>query len=228
MSVALVERGESPDLFTLWDLLRESGAVTETELRLPADLDFEDYEALGVFFGRVKRTTSWLIGDFILFGESVYGEKYAQAADMTGLAPQTLANYASVCKHIPPSRRRAGVSFSLHQEVAYLTPSEQVEWLDRAEAGGWTKEILRSEMKGIESGLVDDLVDNGQEREQSREEHPDGVPAVQGGFLGEPVPGPIALESAARVVLLSARRMVGDVYMVDAEAMLALKRALPE
>lgn len=201
-------------------MLRESGAVTETELRLPADLEYESYEALAIMLGRVKRSTSWLIGDFILFGESVYGEKYAQAADMTGLAPQTLANYASICKHIPPSRRRPGVSFSLHGEVAYLSPKEQTQWLDQAEAEGWTKEVLRSAIREIGSGLVDDLGE--QERDDSH-----GVSTETDGF-DEHVPGSMTIEAAARGVLLSARRVVGDVYVVDAEAMLALKRALSE
>lgn len=127
--------------------LEAAGAITTTSLSLPPDLPFDQYEALMAMFGQLHRTSAWLIGDGLNFGERVYGETYAQAAAATGLSNGTLMNYASVCAHIPRSRRRANVPFSTHAEVAYLEPEEQDEWLKQAAANKWTKAELRQARK---------------------------------------------------------------------------------
>lgn len=98
--------------------LEKAGAITETSLRLPPDIPWDRYEALVTMFGQLHRTSAWLLGDALNYGEKVYGETYAQAATWTGLAEQTLANYASTCGRVPRSRRRSTLSFSVHSEVA--------------------------------------------------------------------------------------------------------------
>jgi hypothetical protein len=99
--------------------------------------------ALAAMFGQLHRTSAWLIGDLLNYGEKVYGETYAQAETVTGLSRGTLMNYSSVCAHIPRSRRRENVPFSTHAEVAYLEPEEQEKWLEQAAVHGWTKSELR-------------------------------------------------------------------------------------
>lgn len=127
--------------------LEASGALTPTRLDLPPETRFTTYEALGSFLGRVKRSSSWWIGDWLNFGEGVYGEKYAQAVTATGLDEQTLMNYAYVCRSVAPSRRREALPFGVHAEVAPLDPAEQTAWLDRAEEQGWTRADLRAAMR---------------------------------------------------------------------------------
>ena len=134
--------------------LEAAGAITATSLTLPPDLPFDRYEALMAMFGQLHRTSAWLIGDGLNYGERVYGETYAQAAEATGLSRGALINYASVCSHIPKSRRRATVPFSTHMEVAYLEPAEQKEWLDKAAANRWTKEELRAARKASTDGVT--------------------------------------------------------------------------
>src|SRR5690349_8357114 len=82
--------------------LEENGALTPTGLSLPDDIPYERWEALVEFFARVKRATPWWIGDLLNFGERVYGEDYTQACDITGLGRDTLYNYVSIAKAIPP------------------------------------------------------------------------------------------------------------------------------
>lgn len=137
------------DTLSLVDVLREAGAITPTQLDLSTagDLSYERYEALGAYLGQINRSCSWWVGDWMLYGEGTYGEKYAQAITVTGLAEQTLLNRIYVCKHVPPSRRRSALSFSVHAEVAPLNAKEQRYWLDRAEKGGWTRAQLREAMK---------------------------------------------------------------------------------
>ena len=190
---------ESPSVFDA------AGAVVdETSLRLTdPDVTWEDYERLGSMLGQMNRACSWWVGDLIVYGEELFGHYHAQVEEVIGLAPQTIANRASVARHIPPSKRRASLPFGVHAEVAYLSPEERDRWLDRAELGAWTRAKLRHEMgRGGSSGLVDDLVVTGNHEADSdgvpgmttsalvaHEEHPTGVPAA-GDFLGDPVLGP--------------------------------------
>lgn len=123
--------------------LEESGAITSTSLTLKSEISFSQYEALFVMFGQLQDTSSWVIGDLLNYGERVYGETYAQAASLTGLNPQTLMNYASVCSRIPRSRRKSTLKFGTHALVAYMDPQDQIRWLDLAESQGMTRSQLR-------------------------------------------------------------------------------------
>lgn len=126
--------------------LERTGAITETSLQLPPDVDWDVYESLAYLFGRIHRQSAWVIGDLLNYGEAVYGEKYAQAAESTGLAQSTLENYCSVCNRVPRSRRRKQLAFSIHAEVASLSPTEQTEWLSKAAREGWKRGRIREEL----------------------------------------------------------------------------------
>lgn len=141
-----VEPSETGQGIRLLAKLEQSGAVTETSLTLPPDLPFDQYEALARMFGQLHRTSAWLLGDLLNYGEKVYGETYTQASEATGLAEQTLMNYASVCGRVPRSRRRKTLPFSVHAEVASLPPAEQEMWLKRAASEKWTRGRIREEL----------------------------------------------------------------------------------
>lgn len=163
--------------------LEESGAITETALILTDHhLPYDTFEALGAFLGKVNRSCSFWIGDWLNFGEAVYGEKMAQAAEATGLAPQTLINRASVCRHIPPERRKASLAFGIHAEVAYLNPEERDSWLAKAEREQWTRARLREEMRIVRGngvpGPMGDLADR-------------ALPFGDVDILGEPESDPV-------------------------------------
>lgn len=124
--------------------LEAAGAITPTALILPPDTSYAKCEALASMLGQLHRTSQWLIGDLLNHIERVYGETYAQAAEITGLSKGALMNYTWVCSKIPRSRRRPQVHFSTHMEVASLEPAEQDKWLKEAEQNKWTKEELRT------------------------------------------------------------------------------------
>lgn len=135
--------------------LEQAGACTATGLNLDGvELSFDRYAALLGMLGEIKRRTSWMIGDALNYGERVYGETYAQAAEATGLRPSTLATYRWVCDRVPYERRLEGVSFSAHEAVATLNPGDQRRWLQRAADENWTRETLRSELRdaGLDRG----------------------------------------------------------------------------
>lgn len=116
--------------------------LTVTDPSLP----FETFESILRAAGEIKTAMSFIIGDLLNFGDARYGERYAQALDATGLSYSTLTNYASVMRKVAPSRRREGLRFGHHSEVAPLQPAQQIEWLDKAEANGWTRAELRDAM----------------------------------------------------------------------------------
>lgn len=136
-------------------LLGKAGALSPTSLDLFDDMPFDRYEALAGLFGRVKRSTSWWLGDLLNFGEAAYGEKYAQAEQATGLSPSTLMNYSYVCRQVPKQRRVENVSFACHNEVAPLPPNEQKHWLKVASSEGLTQRELRERIKGMDAAPGD-------------------------------------------------------------------------
>jgi hypothetical protein len=108
---------------------------------------YDEWAAAMSWSQRVASASPFWVADMITFGESHYGEKYAQALDATEHAYGTLANAVYVAKAIPADRRRPQLSFAIHQEVAPLPPAEQEQWLDRVETEGWTREQLRTQMR---------------------------------------------------------------------------------
>jgi hypothetical protein len=138
-----------PNAVALTAALESVGGVIDNGLFLPPDLPFERYESIGAMLGELHKSAAFLIGDWLNYGEHVYGEKYAQAALVLGLSEQTCANYASVANRVPPSRRRYGVSFTKHQEVASLAPNDQRHWLKVAADEGLTRAELRERLRPL-------------------------------------------------------------------------------
>ena len=77
--------------------------ASRTGLRLRPDMSFDAWSALGARIAGRAKSTSWWLGDWIVFGERHYGSRYRIAVQATGLDYQTLRNYAAVA-------RRFGVS----------------------------------------------------------------------------------------------------------------------
>jgi hypothetical protein len=126
-----------------------SGAVevSETGWRPNRELDYDEWVAVGRDLQRVGRAWQWWIGDWVLYGEKRYGDKYAEAIELTGMEYQTLRNVVSVSRAVELSRRRDNLSWSHHAEVASLDPARQEEWLDRADTEHLTVERLRSALR---------------------------------------------------------------------------------
>ena len=138
------------DTFALIRELEQAGALTPTHLDLSSrpDLSYDTCEALAAFFGQINHASRFWIADILIYSEQVHGEAVAQIAEATKLAPQTVENITSVGRRVPPSRRRAKLSFSVHAEVAALEPSEQRAWLKVAEREALTKSELRARIRG--------------------------------------------------------------------------------
>lgn len=133
-------------------VLAESEVFRPTSLALELDLPFERWLEIGELLAGIHRATPWWIGDWWNEGERRWGER-ATAAEMFGLRPETLSNYAHVAKAIPEQSRRSDVSFSTHALVASLPTRQRDKWLKRASEEHLSGGDLRELMRG--SGAVD-------------------------------------------------------------------------
>ncbi|WP_260614718.1 LmbU family transcriptional regulator [Microbispora sp. KK1-11] len=116
-------------------------------LRLPVDLTFESWQRIGNQLCVIANSSTWWLGDWLVYGEEFFSDRYRMAIAKTSLSYKTLRNYAWVARKFPMSRRRDTLSLQHHAEVAALTEDEQEFWLTRAEKEGWSLNRLRREIQ---------------------------------------------------------------------------------
>jgi hypothetical protein len=121
--------------------------TTPVGLAFPRNVTFETWEQAGQRISRIASSSAWYLGDWLVFGQDKYTDRYRRAVEAVGLDYQTLRNYAWIARKFEPSRRRPGLPFQHHAEVAALPPAEQDEWLDRAERESWSRTALRRALR---------------------------------------------------------------------------------
>ncbi|MBD0672382.1 hypothetical protein BU198_17125 [Streptomyces sp. CBMA156] len=121
--------------------------MTKVGLRVPGSVSFEDWERAGVGLARMADSSAWCLGDWVLFGRNRFPDRYRWAMEAAGLDYQTIRNYVWVARRFEPPRRREGLSFGHHAEVAALTDGEQDLWMALAEYHQWSRNRLRSEIR---------------------------------------------------------------------------------
>ena len=140
--------------------------VQRTGLSLPDGMSFDSWRELGSRITLVVNCSVWWLGDWLVYGERAYGDRYKQAIAETSLSYQTLRNYAWVARKFPASRRRDTLSFGHHVEVAALPDEEQDAWLARAEQSNWSCSKLRRALRAAK--LANCRVSEGEETAQTR------------------------------------------------------------
>lgn len=120
---------------------------TRTALYFRPELSYEEWQQLGEHLLTVADSSAWWVGDWLLFGQRRYSDRYERAIRRTGFDYQTLRNYAWVASRFDATRRQEGLSFSHHAEVAALEPDEQDAWLHRALVNRWSRNALRAELR---------------------------------------------------------------------------------
>lgn len=121
--------------------------LTGSSLQIPPDLSYELWEQVGRQLSSVIDSSSWWLGDWLVFGKRHYADRYQRAIRAAGLSYQTLRNYAWVARRFGFPERRSRLSFQHHAEVASLPIELRDWWLDRAEAEAWTTKQLRRQIK---------------------------------------------------------------------------------
>ena len=107
--------------------------MTRTGIEFTDEMTFDEWNDLGKKITPIGKSIGFIIGDWINDGEGRYGEKYDEAIASTGLAVQTLRNYAWVARRVEMSVRTDNLDFTHHQVVAKLKSNEEKDhWLKMA------------------------------------------------------------------------------------------------
>lgn len=121
--------------------------TTPTGLRFPGEVAFEVWERAGERISRIVSSAAWYLGDWLVYGQERYDDRYRRVVASIGLDYQTLRNYAWVARNVEYGRRRSDLSFQHHAEVASLDPAGQVHWLGLAARHGWSRNQLRRSLR---------------------------------------------------------------------------------
>jgi hypothetical protein len=116
------------------------------------DLEHADWLATGRRLGAIGRCSQWWIGDWVRYGTARWGEKYAEAARVTGYDVASLRNMAWVASRFDLSLRNDKLTWSHHVLLAPLEPEEQRRWLRRASDERLSVADLRLELRGLREG----------------------------------------------------------------------------
>lgn len=153
-----------------------AGVVHVNGLQLTdPDTTFEEWSQFGHRIGAFGRWHRFALGDWILFGEALFGEDASQGLEatasdrydvgmrVTGLALDTLKNYVRICQLVPLPVRRVELDFSIHEAVAALEREDQIYWLDQAVVNSYTREELRQAIRDSKAPPADDAEPSGPE-----------------------------------------------------------------
>ncbi|MFG2312755.1 LmbU family transcriptional regulator [Streptomyces sp. NPDC048566] len=121
-------------------------------LQMPALMAYDEWERAGRQLADVLDSSSWWLGDWLVYGKDHYTDRYQRGIRAVGLSYQTLRNYAWVSRRFPLARRRPALSFQHHAELASMPVDEQDRWLDRAELQQWTTKQLRNALRAARRG----------------------------------------------------------------------------
>ncbi|MGH3373262.1 MAG: LmbU family transcriptional regulator [Actinoallomurus sp.] len=117
-------------------------------------ISIEDWLAIGDELVSVSDASAWWLGDWLVYGEQRFPERYRMAIDSTNLSYKTLRNYAWVARRFPVARRRDALGLAHHAEVAALPEGDQEYWLDRTVARSWSVAELRRRLKTVRAGAA--------------------------------------------------------------------------
>jgi hypothetical protein len=135
------------------------------------ELDAIEWAAAGRRIGAVGRSIQWLLGDWITYGNTKFGERYSRASKITGYDSQTLMNMVYVASRFSISRRRENLSWSHHEALAALPSEEQEHWLNQAVTQRWSVSDLRIMLRTARKGECEDATIAGGEGEPEEAVH---------------------------------------------------------
>lgn len=120
------------------------------------DLGRSEWLATGRRLGAIGRCSQWWIGDWIRYGTVKWGEKYAEAARVTGYDVASLRNMAWVASRFDISLRSDKLTWSHHVLLAPLEPDDQRHWLERASEERFSVTDLRLALRALREGGKED------------------------------------------------------------------------
>jgi hypothetical protein len=117
----------------------------EHRLTILPGTGWDEWQGLWSSADRMSRSINFWVGDALNYALAAFPDTWSQVVDEKYIHQQHGPMW--VCSRIEAGRRRAGLSYSMHRELAAIRdPRLQDEWLDRAEAGKWTVKQLKQMM----------------------------------------------------------------------------------
>lgn len=132
---------------------RPQAAISKVAWLPRGELGQAAWLATGRRLGAIGRCSQWWIGDWIRYGTSRWGERYAEAARVTGYDVASLRNMAWVASQFDLSLRSDKLTWSHHVLLAPLEPDEQKHWLDHALEERLSVADLRVELRAAQGAV---------------------------------------------------------------------------
>jgi hypothetical protein len=151
---------------------RPSGGISKVAWVPAGDLEQSEWLSTGRKLGAIGRCSQWWIGDWIRYGMARWGEKYSEAARVTGYDVASLRNMAWVAAQFDLSLRNDKLSWSHHVLLAPLEEEEQRHWIAKAVEQRLSVADLRLELRAKRHG----------DREQEQGSAGEGRPRKGGGI----------------------------------------------
>ena len=109
---------------------------------------FDEWSRMGAFLHAVEKANHWWIGDWLLYGEGHYQDRFDQVVNSDdGWAEGTVKTDRWVALNVSPSVRTDCLSFTHHTVVAEMQPEDQDVWLTRATEHHWSVAELRTQIR---------------------------------------------------------------------------------
>jgi len=109
------------------------------------DLDFDQWARDGTVARELIESLPWILGDWLIYGEQHFPDRYQRALEATDYVYDTLTRFAQVARAFPPGeRQRFGcknqrdLSWSHYRAVLPLNPIDRELWLANAHEHGWS------------------------------------------------------------------------------------------
>ncbi len=131
---------------------RPASGISKVAWVPPSDLGQAEWLSAGRRLGAIGRCSQWWIGDWIRYGTARWGEKYVEAARVTGYDVASLRNMAWVAAQFDSSLRSDKLSWSHHVLLAPLSAEEQRYWIEKAADGRLSVSDLRLELRASGRG----------------------------------------------------------------------------
>jgi phage N-6-adenine-methyltransferase len=107
------------------ELLSDCGVIDAVSWQPPANMTYEQWADIGGKFQYIDSARNWWLGDWLNEGEKRYGEKYAQAVEVTGHKLDHLQACGWVAANVTCTTRVVHLSWTHHRYVAKLDESAQ-------------------------------------------------------------------------------------------------------
>jgi len=118
-------------------------------LLVTGEATYDQWEEAGRRLQEAQEAFSWALCDWLAWGESHYGEDYAQALDNYSFSEGYVANLQTLFRAFPPERRRWVLGKSYYQAVLPLTREAQERVLDMVVEDRLTRDELRAAVRAL-------------------------------------------------------------------------------